>query len=41
MSRMPNITVCLEDDLLIYAAKLLIDKQIDAIPVVKNLKATK
>ncbi|PTJ98346.1 helix-turn-helix transcriptional regulator [Mammaliicoccus sciuri] len=41
MSRMPNITVCLEDDLLIYAAKLLIDKQIDAIPVVKKLKGDK
>ena len=33
---MPNITVCLEEDLLIYAAKLLIDKQIDSIPVVKK-----
>ncbi len=41
MSRMPNITVCLEDDLLIYAAKLLIDKQIDALPVVKKLKGDK
>ncbi|PNZ72772.1 helix-turn-helix transcriptional regulator [Mammaliicoccus stepanovicii] len=41
MSRMPNITVCLEEDLLIYAAKLLIDKQIDALPVVKKLKNNK
>ena len=41
MSRMPNITVCLEEDLLIYAAKLLIDKQIDALPVVKKVKVNK
>src|SRR5699024_4104659 len=32
MTRMPNITVCSQDDLLIEAAKLLIDKQIDGLP---------
>ena len=36
MTRMPNITVCRPDDLLIEAAKLLIEKQIDALPVVKG-----
>lgn len=34
MTRMPNITVCYADDLLIETAKLLIDKQIDGLPVV-------
>lgn len=38
MTRMPNITVCKPDDLLIDSAKLLIDKQIDGIPVVKETK---
>lgn len=36
MTRMPNITVCKPDDLLIEGAKKLIDKQIDGIPVVKD-----
>lgn len=36
MTRMPNITVCKVDDLLIEAAKMLIDKQIDGLPVVKE-----
>ena len=36
MTRMPNITMCHRDDLLIDVAKKLIDKQIDAVPVVKE-----
>lgn len=36
MTRMPNITMCTRDDLLIDVAKKLIDKQIDALPVVKE-----
>src|SRR5690625_318844 len=36
MTRMPNITVCYQDDLLLEGAKLLIDKQIDGLPVVKD-----
>ncbi|HEY4553324.1 MAG TPA: helix-turn-helix transcriptional regulator [Bacillaceae bacterium] len=36
MTRMPNITMCQKDDLLIDVAKKLIDVQIDAIPVVKE-----
>lgn len=36
MTRMPNITICERDDLLIEVAKKLIDKQIDALPVVKK-----
>ena len=36
MTRMPNITMCLREDLLIDVAKKLIDKQIDALPVVKE-----
>jgi DeoR family transcriptional regulator, catabolite repression regulator len=36
MTRMPNITTCEKDDLLIAVAKDLIDKQIDAVPVVKK-----
>lgn len=36
MTRMPNITMCTKDDLLIEVAKKLIIKQIDAIPVVKE-----
>ena len=35
MTRMPNITTCELDDTLIDVAKLLIDKQIDALPVVR------
>src|SRR5699024_9871307 len=38
MTRMPNITVCYSTDALIEAAKKLIDKQIDALPVVKEMK---
>ncbi|WP_168412942.1 helix-turn-helix transcriptional regulator [Bacillus salacetis] len=34
MTRMPNITTCEKDDLLIDVAKSLIEKQIDAVPVV-------
>jgi len=37
MTRMPNITVCRPDDLLIDSAKLLIEKEIDGIPVVKEV----
>ncbi|ANB61104.1 helix-turn-helix transcriptional regulator [Anoxybacteroides amylolyticum] len=36
MTRMPNITVCYKDDLLIDVADRLIEKQIDAMPVVKK-----
>lgn len=36
MTRMPNVTVCTANDLLIEAAKKLIDKQIDGLPVVKE-----
>lgn len=36
MTRMPNITVCQSNDLLIEAGKKLIDKQIDGLPVVKE-----
>ncbi|PLS15200.1 transcriptional repressor CcpN [Bacillus sp. M6-12] len=36
MTRMPNITVCKKDDLLIDVAKKLIEKQIDALPIVKE-----
>jgi len=36
MTRMPNITICDTNDLLIEAGKKLIDKQIDGLPVVKE-----
>lgn len=36
MTRMPNITMCTKDDLVIDVAKLLIEKQIDGLPVVKK-----
>jgi len=36
MTRMPNITVCYRNNLLIDAAKKLIDKQIDGLPVLKE-----
>ncbi|SET61142.1 CBS domain-containing protein [Oceanobacillus limi] len=36
MTRMPNITVCRKDDLLIDVANQLIGKQIDGIPVIKD-----
>ncbi len=42
MTRMPNITFCEKDDLLIDVAQKLIEKQIDAMPVVKRwTKGTK
>ncbi|MRG86623.1 helix-turn-helix transcriptional regulator [Salinibacillus xinjiangensis] len=34
MTRMPNITYCEKDDLLIEAAQQLIEKQIDSLPVI-------
>lgn len=37
MMRQPNITVCYADDSLLYAAKQLIDRQIDSLPVVKDV----
>ncbi len=36
MTRMPNVTICHKDDLLLEAGQILIDKQIDALPVVKE-----
>ncbi len=36
MTRMPNIAVCYKDDHLIQVARQLIDRQIDAMPVVKK-----
>lgn len=36
MTRMPNITMCQKDDLLIDVAEKLIEKQIDAMPVVRE-----
>ncbi len=36
MTRMPNITVCQKEDLLIDIAVKLIEKQIDALPIVKE-----
>lgn len=36
MTRMPNISVSYRDDLMIDAAKKLIDKQIDGLPVIKE-----
>jgi|SRR5690625_2799253 len=38
MTRMPNIEVCMRDDLLIDAAKKLIRREVDGIPVVKESK---
>lgn len=38
MTRMPNIAVCYKDDHLIQVARQLIDRQIDAMPVVKKVK---
>ncbi|MFA9558767.1 helix-turn-helix transcriptional regulator [Evansella sp. AB-rgal1] len=37
MTRMPNITTCEQDDMLIDVANKLISKQIDALPVVKKV----
>jgi DeoR family transcriptional regulator, catabolite repression regulator len=39
MTRMPNITYCHREELLIDIAQVLIEKQIDAIPVVKKVDA--
>jgi DeoR family transcriptional regulator, catabolite repression regulator len=36
MTRMPNITMCKKEDLLIDIAQKLIEKQIDALPIVKE-----
>jgi DeoR family transcriptional regulator, catabolite repression regulator len=36
MTRMPNIAVCRKEDLLIEVARKLIDRQIDALPVVRE-----
>ncbi|KMY54784.1 transcriptional repressor CcpN [Bacillus sp. FJAT-27231] len=36
MTRMPNIAVCEREDLLVDVAKNLIERQIDAVPVVKK-----
>ncbi|GGE74397.1 helix-turn-helix transcriptional regulator [Priestia taiwanensis] len=36
MTRMPNITFCEKDDNVYEVAKILIEKQIDAVPVVKR-----
>jgi DeoR family transcriptional regulator, catabolite repression regulator len=36
MTRMPNITMCSKEDLMIDVAKKLIEKQIDSLPVVKE-----
>ena len=36
MTRMPNITYCQKDDLIIEVAQKIIEKQIDAVPVVKT-----
>lgn len=36
MTRMPNITMCNGEDLLIHVAEKLIEKQIDAIPIVRE-----
>lgn len=36
MTRMPNVTICDKDDLLLEAGQILIDKQIDALPVVRE-----
>lgn len=36
MTRMPNITMCEKEDLLIEVAAKLIEKQIDAIPIIRH-----
>lgn len=36
MTRMPNITYCEKQDTLLFAAKKMIEKQIDALPVVED-----
>ena len=37
MTRMPNITVCRPEDLIIEVAKKLINKQIDGLPIVRDV----
>lgn len=37
MTRMPNVTTCSKNDSIIEVAKLLIEKQIDGVPVVKEV----
>lgn len=39
MTRMPNITVCRREDLLLDAANKLINKQIDGLPVIKDTES--
>ncbi|RLL48054.1 transcriptional regulator [Oceanobacillus piezotolerans] len=39
MTRMPNITVCRKEDLILDVAQKLINKQIDGLPVVKDTNA--
>ncbi|MDS9471037.1 helix-turn-helix transcriptional regulator [Sporosarcina pasteurii] len=36
MTRMPNITYCTKQDTLLMASKLMIDKQIDSLPVIQD-----
>lgn len=36
MTRMPNVTMCHKEDMLVDVAKKLIEKQIDAMPVVRK-----
>ena len=38
MTRMPNITMCQKEDSLVEVARKLIEKQIDALPVIKETK---
>lgn len=38
MTRMPNIEMCKKDDLLIDAAKKLISREVDGLPVVKEIE---
>lgn len=38
MTRMPNIAYCTKSESLISAAKVLIDREIDSMPVVKEIK---
>ncbi|GAE24717.1 CBS domain protein [Halalkalibacter wakoensis JCM 9140] len=38
MTRMPNITVCKQDDLIIEVANKLIEKQIDGLPIVVEVE---
>ncbi|ARK29340.1 Transcriptional repressor CcpN [Halalkalibacter krulwichiae] len=37
MTRMPNITVCKKEDLIIEVANKLIDKQIDGLPIIEEV----